>query len=825
MLLQAIREIRWHPSRVIAVCLAVAISIGFMISCLVFVSTETNAIADRASASTANSDVVVEVNEADPQLLSKINSAPGVDVAVAEYQSWSRFTSVGGAGELTFASLPTDDRLRWADLTRGSWPEGNDQIAIGQRTAKQYALTIGDRLTIPAPEITSESSAEPVTLQVVGITRQSQSLFAGQSEAAFLPTSFFTEQSFTPTRFVVLGDGVAPAALAQTLNDTLGDGAVALTSQEFGELQVLRMTNGADAFRNMLLAFAAIALLVGSIIITNTLTILVAQRQRQIGLLRAVGASAQQVRQGVLAEALLIGLVGSAVGAGLGIGVGSLAAAVTGSLASGLVIPFTSVLIAAVLGIVVTVFAAILPARRAARVAPMEALQPVSDLATVRRTSRLRLLTAGVFLALGLATVTASLIITSNNVVAAIAGSFLLTAGILLTTPSFLPLLLRVLGRIAGRFGTTGRLAAANTARNPARAAATCTALMLAVGLIVTLQVGAASIKSSMNAGLDQEFPVDVMVNSQGTVPDPVVTQTGEISGLRASVPVRAATLNFSSAKGPTDPEAPTTVRVQGVGPDGAGVVAAGFDTVTDHVALAHEFTLGMLGLADGQKVTLSHGNRSETLTLKQSDIPGSGALVVSATSLLRVAPEATIGSIWGAADDAADPSQITADLNKIIGADQSLEISGSLNRAASLSDLLASLLTAATALLAVAVVIALIGVGNTLGLSVIERSRESALLRALGLQRSQLRVVLAIEALLLAVVGAIVGVGAGVLFGMIGTAAMVREIGRDSVVFTMPMGQAAAVCGLAVVAGALASVLPGRHAARATPTEALADV
>ncbi|MET1005553.1 MAG: ABC transporter permease, partial [Propionibacteriaceae bacterium] len=216
---------------------------------------------------------------------------------------------------------------------------------------------------------------------------------------------------------------------------------------------------------------------------------------------------------------------------------------------------------------------------------------------------------------------------------------------------------------------------------------------------------------------------------------------------------------------------------------------------------------------------------RSVAFTAEQSDVAPQGVVVVTQSRLAQLDPLARVGAVWGAATSRSEAGDVMAAVRQASGQQPGLELGGSLQEAAALDRVLDSLLAVATGLLGVAVLIALIGVGNTLGLSVIERTRESALLRALGLQRRDLRLMLAVEAALLALVGAVVGIAAGVLFGWIGTAAVVKESNLDGVHFAMSATQTGAVVLVAILAGVLASVIPGRRAALASPTQALAEV
>ena len=217
-------------------------------------------------------------------------------------------------------------------------------------------------------------------------------------------------------------------------------------------------------------------------------------------------------------------------------------------------------------------------------------------------------------------------------------------------------------------------------------------------------------------------------------------------------------------------------------------------------------------------------GDRSADLVLRASDVADAGALVVTTQTLQKLDPGAPITAVWAATKTGANAVEVMNSLRTVAATNPGLEVAGSLQRVAAVGAVLAALLRIATALTAVAVVIALVGMGNSLSLSVIERSRESALLRALGLQRRQLRVMLAVEAILLALVGAGVGVLAGTVYGMVGAAAMAGEAGFAETRFAVSGWQTITVVGTAVVAGAVASVLPGRRAARSHPVEALAE-
>lgn len=816
MINTAASQLRRHPGRIVAVLLAVMISVGYLSATLGFMATETHAIKAQVTARTAGADVVISSDGLSGQQLADrlpaIRRSPGVAAAEPAYDlygSLNRSTSIG------LQNLPTDPRLRWAQLSSGQWPRTADQIALGQTAAEANRVGIGDRVSV-------DVGGETRKLIVSGITDETKSLFSGQIQTGFVTDSFITGSGrplaeTSQADLLVVGDPATDdQQLADRLDHQLGSAITVQTQVVYGDEQVKSLTNGADVFQSLLLIFGAIALLVGAILIVNTFLILLAQRRRQIGLLRAVGASGSQVRRSILVEALFTGAIGAILGVGLGVGVTAVATAVTGSLAGGLVIPPT-VAIAAAVGLLVTLLAAIGPSRRATRVSPLEALRPVDDAATARRGSAVSGVLAAVLAVAGGGLIILGLRTTLQPLLLCIAGSMLIAIAVLVGAKVYFPAVLRLIGLLTRGLGPVGRLATANTARNPGRAAATGAALMLATGLIVTLQVGASSVKASTNVTLDQHYPVDVTVMGPDKLPADVVRRVAETDGIAATATLRSVEVTISHGR----------QRIQlplEAGADVDRVINPGAGTLPSDRVLIDEALARSTGIKDGDKVTVKRGGTTRTMIARPSRIAADNVALVAPQLLSEIAPAAPVTAIWAKSEPGANVTKINSALSEVIDDHQDLQLSGSLTMKATYATLLDTLVTVATVLLAVAVVIALIGVGNTLGLSVIERSRESALLRALGLQRRQLRLMLAVEAILLAVGGAVIGIAAGAFFGWVGTAALGSTLDYDTTVFSMSATQTAAVAAVAIIAGMLASVLPARRAALATPVSALVE-
>lgn len=811
----AVSQLRRHPGRIVAVLLAVMISVGYLTATLSFVATETAGIAAGVTARTADADAVISSPgeesaslTAVDQIAERVGGAAGVDTAeVSRLVS----TTVGEQTPMQLQSLPADQRLRWAELDQGSWPSSKQQIAIGRSTAEQAGISVGDELAV---RLGSER-----TMTVSGITDETKSLFSGQIQSGFVAPSVLTDRNASQSEVLVLGDGsIGSEELAQQLGAEIGSGAQVQTSQAYSQEQVRGLTQGADIFGLLLLIFGAIALLVGAILIVNTFLILLAQRRQQVGLLRAVGATGSQVRRSMLVEAALTGVIGSVLGVGLGIGGSAIGAGISGSLQYGLVVPPT-VLIAAAVGVVVTVLAALAPSARATRISPLEALRPVADAQHARRASILVGLLAAGLIILGGSAALYGVQTDTQALLLSIAGSMLIATGVLAGAKLYVPALLRLLGLVVRPFGTIPRLAVDNAGRNPGRAAATAAALMLAVGLIVTLQVGAASVRQSTSVALDAHYPVDVQVSAfDGPLPASLPDQVRNVDGV-------AETAEMQRTEARIEVGGKTMVTPVLSGADAGSAVNEGAAALEQGQLLMDPYLAESYGLQAGESVTVRNGSNQLQVTVQPHRIASGGIALLGPDQFDQLAPQASIGALWAKADPAADVTAVNAALTSLVE-NQPVQLAGTLTMKAMYTTLLDALLMIATALLGVAAVIALIGIGNTLGLSVIERSRESALLRALGLTRGQLRQMIMIEAVLLSVAGAAVGIAAGAFFGWLGTHALGLSTALEfpRVVFAMSVPQTAAVVAVAILAGVLASVLPGRRAARAAPVAALAD-
>ncbi len=803
MLRDAINEIRLHPGRFVATLLAIAISVGFISAIMIGVRTEENSMTRSGVIAVSKSDVVVNAVEepADPgEVLKAIQGAAGVTKAEASLSGTLPLKHGDFSIYSKVMTLPSSE-FRWASLAEGKWPSAEREIVLAKKGAEKLHVKVGDEITVGFAG--DEQSA---SYRVVGLSNDAPSLY---TENSYITTFGATRQ---PSTWIVKSQdpGAAVKSIQQALEPLGSDNFKVSTTDDYRVDQMKQLTGGFDVFRNLLLGFAAISAVVGMIIIANTFTILVTQRRRQIGLLRAVGASTGQVAGRLFAEAVLLGLVGSLLGVGMGAGVAAVAGFWTGAIYWGLVFPLGELGIAVLAGVLITVFSMIGPSLAATRVSPLEALQVVPSAARVKRLSVTRGVFCCLFLLLGGGMVFQAFVNPANGLLWAIGGGGFLSLAILLAAPFYVPVLLRLFGWLLGFMGSTVKLATSNSVRNPRRASATAVALMLAVGLVVTLQVAVSTMRTSALSEINQRYPVDVSVRDyDGPLKSGVVEELRRNDGVAKVVEISSKQVELGRRK----------FSVRNVNAARAELGLPDRMNAPDGVILVSPETATNLP----DRVDLPGAGQVEVRSSKS--VPH-GAAVVSEPTFEKLPGQSEIREAWIKLTDRTSATALSQVMKVVSPLSSEAEIGGGATMAGILEQIVNVLLMVLTALLGVAVVIALVGVGNTLGLSVIERQRESALLRALGMQRRSLRLMLLAEAMLLAVVGIVMGVAAGSFFGWLGVVTslgMMDETSRPEAVFSVDMLYTGGLILVCVVAAALASVLPGRRAANATPTEALA--
>lgn len=855
-------RLRLQRRAFVATGLAVLLAVAFVVTALGATATLKgfleDAAAPRAERSTvvATPDVRAEtVRWATDAELAKIRALPGVTGVTAVRQAPMTLGWPDAAAPTTVETLPGAPGLAWYRVTAGRAPSASGEVLVDRRSADHLGVRPGDRLAVGAVQGRDLPAALVVTglFTVDGPQPFSRTVLASAKDVTAWSVSD-GEPAPAQEVDVLARPGTDVAALQAGVRSALPTYTVR-TGEDAKQAAVLEITQDVDVMGRLVLGFTAVALVVAMIVIANTFAILLAQRSRELALLRCVGATRRQVSRATLAEAGLLGLVASVLGVLTGVGVLVGAALVLPSFVDVLtglrpVLGVGALVGPLVLGVVVTLLSALVPIRRATRVAPLAAMRP-DTAAQVRRTSRLRLAAGAVVGVLGVLLVGGAIAAGDvTGVLLGVAGGTFVVLAVVLVAPVLVPAVTRVVGAPLSAAGPVGRIAVGNTRRNAARSAATSTAVFIGVCLISVLSVGAATTVQAVLADLDQRAPLDVGITTSAEyTPEPdglpasavpaVAKATGVVAatGLRG-LPVRftkegakEAAPQFQDAVVGGDPAALRTAY-RGDLPLADGLLLV---PVPDEQAVA----LNPAGAADGEKVVVRAGDRSVTLTVREvANLP---AVLVSAGTLDRLGAPRDVVAIWAKARDGADPVVVSAAVDTALRSSSGLTglsdsgapaggvavadyyDSGSLAQRASIVQFMDVLLLAATGLLAVALVISLVGIANTLSLSVIERARESAVSRAIGMTRRQLRAGLALEALLLGGVGCLLGLLVGSALGWAGASALLSgltDVGAPAV----PAARIGSLVAVALVAALLASVLPGRRAARVSPTQALAE-
>ncbi|MEV3930118.1 MULTISPECIES: ABC transporter permease [unclassified Streptomyces] len=797
----SMRNFLAHKGRMALSAVAVLLSVAFVCGTLVFTDTM-NTTFDKLFAATS-ADVTISPKKAagaddlpengKPEALpaSVVAEVAGVDgVKKAEGAVSSMAVTLvdshdknlgSDTGAPTIAGNWTDNDLRSMEITSGHAPRGPTEAMIDADTAEKHDLKLGDEVRTIA--VTGDIRAKITGIASFTVTNPGAAVVyldtATAQQKLLGASGVFTHISVTAE------PGLSDTELKKSVAAALSDPATykLQTQKEAAAANKDSMGSFLDVMKYAMLGFAGIALLVGVFLIVNTFSMLVAQRTREIGLMRAIGSSRKQVNRSVLVEAVLLGVVGSVLGVGAGIGLAVGLMKLMGALGMelstrDLTIAWTTPVTGLVLGIVVTVLAAYIPARRAGRVSPMAALRDAGTPADatsgwVRASLGLVLTGAG---AAGLWAAT--------QMDEASEGSLYLGAGVVLTLVGFIvigPLLagvvVRVLGAVVLRlFGPVGRLAERNALRNPRRTGATGAALMIGLALVACLSVVGSSMVASATDELDKSVGTDFIVQSgtgQLVVPQ-AAEAIAKVPGIEHVTDYKVLAAKLTNPDGSTadehvtaaDPTYPQDLRRTTVAGDLAKAYGANSMSVGSDYAALH-------GIEVGDEIAVAF-KAGDTAKLKVAAITSDdtnvdrGAMYTNVTTAEQhVAadrmPENMI--MFASAQDGKEKEAYAA-LKSALAPYPQYKVQNQADFKEDLKDQIGQLLNIVYGLLALAIIVAVLGVVNTLALSVVERTREIGLMRAIGLSRRQLRRMIRLESVVIALFGALLGLGLGMGWG-----------------------------------------------------------
>ncbi|MFV2022091.1 FtsX-like permease family protein [Micromonospora sp. LOL_023] len=798
-------QLRSYPARLLAIVAAVTLATGFLAATATFAATSSEGLRRTAAAPLTTADIVLEADDTveDPAWYRAAASVPGV--RSADPQHARTVTVFGGSrrGDANVQSIAATERVRWFALDRGQWPTRPDQVVADQRTLDDLGVDVGATLTF------RQNDQAPVPVTVTGAADLGFQPLTGSSFRFYAPASFFSAD-VPPAVLLTVADRAQLAATIDALRERLGHGTTVSEASVVADQAAARFAGGNGQLVVLMLAFAAVALLAAMLVVANTFHVVIVARVRQIALLRLVGGHRSQASRMVLAEAAIVGSIGGLAGAAAGVGLGYLGATNLDIAGGGLRVSPIALVGCVAVGMVATMVAAWSPARRATRIPPVRALQTAEEPPSGSVRIGRRLVVGSILTALGAVVLAAAAV--GAALPLALVGGLLLAAGLLTCLPPLIALLLSPVARVLASLGVAADLAGTSLSQNARRTASAAMAVVVGAALITSLAVAATTGRATVAADLEARYPVAASLRTDGSA---ISTETVQALA-RVPQVTTSATVGTVTARFPDGGRA--TPRLLAAPPEHLAPQARPEGTV-----LLPATYLTALGLTEGDPITVAVGERELRLTAHASrlaDTTGQLLGVVTPATLAAYQVTTTPTAAWGVAAAGFDRDALAADVNAVAARDARVQVGGGVTEGGDIANVLSILLGLSLAMLLVTVVIALLGIANLLGLSVIERVREMALLRALGTSRGRLRLMLSVEAVAITTLGTLTGILIGAPVGLAGVAAAVGRTAEP--VIRLPWGQLALVLAVAVLTGVLASVAPARRAARVAPAEGL---
>lgn len=818
--------------------------------------------------------------------LDKISKMPGINgirsddaTALVRVEKGDKsVTSIAWSSGL-YGNLPV------YKSTEGRDPQKIGEITLIKSIAKSIHANIGDTITLVKVDDTGGDKEKSYDVRVVGLVDDGEhSQIPVSNRGTYLGgvTNDFCaklnnlknfDNEVVQSKVYMSIDESKINDLSPKINSLLPSRFSLMSRHEVGVRAVRNVSNGTNFVTMFLLSFGILALLISSLVIANTFQVLVAQRRRTLALLRVIGAQSHQLYAAVLLEAAILGVISAAVGVLCAIGF--MGAISNVNINSGplskipLIVSLPAIVWPIAIGTIVTVLASMSAARSATKVTPMEALRPM-DLIKDKRASIIRAVFGVLFIVVGIlatalsATSLASMIAGKSptagsdswmTLLGAMFGCALVFIGIIITATFWMPFAMKATGAIMALCGPASKVANANVQRNPRRVAATGTALLIGVTLVSTVVTGAICGKATLKGVVDDHYSVDIIIQGKN-VDESLAADISKISGIKHTELLPAVPMTFKNAKGKTEYAMVAGVNnadqlrnvmhtdLDGVNINKDSVLLPKFN---EEGGEPFELKKGNLNLqayvekyssgeTDSDDITPFTGmntdpsNNDKSITVKQVqfkkyrnvNIYSRNTAFVSKSYFNNYLKPTTHILLISVDSSKANLVDIVKNIRNITSSYAEVMAGGSVFQRAQWESAIDVMMMLLVGLIAVAVVIALIGVANTLSLSVIERTKESATLRAIGMTRGQVRRSLALEATLISLTSTVSGLIVGTAFGWIGSYMVFSAIGK--VPFVIDWTIYAVLALIALLAALLSSVLPARRAVKSSPVVALAE-
>ncbi|MFD0150194.1 ABC transporter permease [Streptomyces sp. NPDC055721] len=829
----ALRNVLAHKARLLMTVLAVMLGVAFVSGTLVFTDTLSNAF--RKQSAKSYDDVAVAVSmypsaeeaRKTPGLSQSVvdrvgkldgvtSVSPRVDGFAGVPDKDGKLIGVGWSNKGTNFAPGKDGKDRAYAFTAGEGPVRDSQVALDKETADKGGYKVGDTV-----RVATNGPVKEYTLSGV-FTTEDGAVNAGGSLVVF-DTSVAQKLYLKPGFFRDLTVSAAAGTDADKLLDevlkVVPKAATAQTGEALADEQARQIEEGLGTLKKVLIGFAFIALFVGIFLIANTFTMLVSQRTKELALMRAVGASRKQITRSVLTEAALVGLVASAVGYLLGIGMAvglrSAMAAFELKVPDGeLILGATPALAAFGVGVLITMLAAWLPGRRAAKIPPVAAMNSVhatpSTKSLVVRNS-----IGGALTALGVGLIMMGASAGGDEGLLLIGGgAFLTLIGVIMLVPLLSrPVISVIRPLFVSLFGISGKLAGLNAVRNPRRTGATASALAIGLTLVTGLSVLGATVGTALDKMTVDQIKADYMVSmASGTgLSEEALTALEKAPGVKAVSPQQAGALDikgtYVSASGVTPGDIEQVLKLN--------VVNGSMASLGEGKIAVDDKTAAKRGLKVGTTVPVEYMDKQKAKLTVGAIYEGSefvSPVLIDKKVLDAHEEQAYIGQIFVAMDGGASAANEKA-LSKAMGDNPGITVMDNKDIRDAFGGPINMILNITYGLLGMALIIAILGVVNTLAMSVFERQQEIGMLRAIGLDRRRVKRMVRLEAVVISVFGAVVGIGLGSFLGW-----AIGETFKSSLpgyALVLPWDRIGLFLALAALVGVLASLWPARSAAK----------